>query len=192
MAHLLYSVTEDGIYNIVGELGKEKGLPPVQWRRGVVFRNLELKEAVWVDNPPYKWHLNERDLLREIPISEKRRKKSAIVFDILPNTRNKILLLKLKEMWGLTYDVWTPLLLKLELLYRDEIFKGAPDKFKRRFIPYGRKDRKTVFEFLYLVGGYTGERFTRTWAWGPVGRVNATLLFADALDYFLPIIECER
>jgi len=44
------------------------------------------------------------------------------------------------------------------------------------------KHSDPVFEFLYLNGD------DKSWNWGKVGTVNAALLYKDALDYFLPII----
>ncbi len=123
---------------------------------------------------PHGWHAAEADLLTYVPGANSH---SAIVIDLKPRQAANVSLYRLRDVWGFSYDWWTPLALHLETLFVD-FAADDPSAFKREFT-IQRTEGERVGEFLYLQGGTHGG----TWNWGMVGRVNGALLWRDAFEY---------
>ena len=105
-----------------------------------------------------------------------------ILIDLKPSDRSRVSLYRLRDVWGYSYEGWTPVALRLEGMLVDED-QDNPSTFKQAFkAPLETGD--FVFEFLYLNGGTKRGK----WTWGPVGRVNGALLWPDALLYFINVI----
>lgn len=131
----------------------------------------------------FPWHATANDLLAESGIHPKQR---AIVIDSRPLLEGNLSLYHLTDVYGYSYQDWTPIALRLEPLVIDHT-AADPPRFKRRFLHKGGR-RAAVHQFLYLQGGLT----MGTWKWGPVGSVNGVLLWPDALDFFLEMFQRER
>jgi hypothetical protein len=129
---------------------------------------------------PLPWHITEGEILDRL---RKSPDHHALIIDLKPTVKNTVSLYQLKGIWGFSYEVWTPIAVRLETLFVD---KSHPDpkEFKQRF---DDKEcvRDPVHEFLYLQGGIDGG----SWSWGPVGSVNGALLYPDAWDYFVRILQ---
>jgi hypothetical protein len=102
------------------------------------------------------------------------------VIDLKPRQKGNLSLYWLRNLWGFTYDWWTPLALHLETIFVDREVQ-EPEKEKES-LSDAQASRQQVGEFLYLQGGFRGG----TWNWGMVGRVNGALLWADAFEYLIP------
>lgn len=123
---------------------------------------------------PFPWHAASQDIVAVIPGSSPTQE---IVIDLKPNVAKNVSLYRLLDVWGFSYSDWTPLALRLEVLFGD-LGHDDPSKFKQSFSDDGA-DRSLVGEFLYVQGGTGGG----TWNWGRVGSVNGALLWRDAFDY---------
>lgn len=133
------------------------------------------------------WHLNETDLLSTAteqylnePVFPN---EYAIVIDLKPNVANNVSLYEIKDIWGFSYSDYTPIALRIELLFGDHHHQN-PDAFKQCFEDNNCL-RDQVHEFLYLQGGYDSGK----WLWGRVGMVNGALLWPDAVEFFFPGIQ---
>lgn len=129
------------------------------------------------------WHLSETDLLGTALNEPVLPNEYAIVIDLKPNVANNVSLYEIKDIWGFSYSDYTPIALRIELLFGDHHHQN-PDAFKKCF-----KDnnclRDQVHEFLYLQGGYNSGK----WLWGRVGMVNGALLWPDELEFFFTEIQ---
>jgi hypothetical protein len=123
---------------------------------------------------PFAWHATESTLLAVLGHSSD---DNAIVIDLRPRDTDRVSLYRLCDVWGYSYDGWTPVSLRLQSLFV-ETAQPNPSDFKLRFIDFG-EEHSFVAEFLYLQGGVR----EGTWNWGMVGRVNGALLWKDAFDY---------
>ena len=127
-----------------------------------------------------EWHAPDERILTLLGVE--RPAEHRILIDLKPADKNNVSLYRLRDAWGYSYDGWTPLALRLESLFVDQP-QDKPSTFKQAFCgPLGTED--FIYEFLYLNGGTKSGR----WTWGLVGRVNGTLLWPDALQYFLKAI----
>ena len=128
---------------------------------------------------PLQWHATEGEILTQLGESECER---ALIIDLKPNVEGVVSLYHLREIWGFSYELWTPIALRLETLFAEGDVQD-PAEFKQKFNDV-KCTREQVHEFLYLQGGTQGG----TWNWGPVGSVNGALLPPDALKYFLAVL----
>jgi hypothetical protein len=129
------------------------------------------------------WHATD-DLILYL-LGVERRAEHRILIDLKPNDKSRVSLYRLRDVWGHSYDDWTPLALRLECLLGDDP-RDNPETFKQRFTgPLETRD--FIYEFLYVNGGAKGGK----WTWGLVGRVNAALLWPDALRYFVKAINSQ-
>ena len=125
---------------------------------------------------PFPWHATEGDIIRNLNNAQT---KQAIVIDLKPHVAGNISLYRLRDVWGFSYQGWTPLALRLQTLFVDHNVAN-PAVFKNSFSDI-RTDHQLVGEFLYLQGGVS----TGTWKWGMVGRVNGAILWRDSFDFLV-------
>jgi len=131
-----------------------------------------VKKKNQLNRSPFPWHINYKEII-EIPDSHE------IIIDLKPNVKENVSLYKLVDIWGYSYDEWSPLALRLETIFSDKVVQN-PKEFKKKFKVKGAS-HEFVHEFLYLQGGVKGG----TWNWGMVGGVNGALLWKDAFKYFI-------
>ncbi len=123
-----------------------------------------------------KWHLSEQNILLILGQSVE---NSALIVDLKPKVERNVSLYRIEDVWGDSRPGWTPIMLSLRTLYVDLSLEDA-DSFKKSF-----NDKDNVFdgdlihEFLYLQGGFT----SGGWSWGPIGSVNAPLLWPGSLKF---------
>ena len=129
---------------------------------------------------PFGWHATEGDIIRllgGLPATQ------AIVIDLKPRVAGNVSLYRLLDLWGYSDENWTPLALRLEVLFGDRE-EPNPLVFKNSFVD-PRTDHSLVGEFLYVKGGVS----KGTWNWGMVGRVNGALLWRDAFDFLVSSLQ---
>lgn len=124
--------------------------------------------------PERGWHMSEIQLLDRLNVAP----EHAVLIDLKPTTKSNVSLYRITDVWGFSYKEWTPVCLRLESLFIDEIRQNA-EVFKEKFNFSPEGTGEIVYEFLYLNGGAS----EGTWQWGMSGNVNGTLLFQDAWRY---------
>jgi len=134
---------------------------------------------------PFRWHATSSEIVHQLTESGD---GFEIVIDLKPKVAENISLYRFMNIWGFSYEDWTPVALHLEALFRDRS-DPSPEKFKKRFLDKDA-ERSQLVTFLYLKGGVKNG----TWSWGMAGRVNGALLWPDVLDYFCESLkkECSR
>lgn len=123
---------------------------------------------------PFGWRAPYPDILKEIPGTDVNQE---IIIDLKPNVANNVSLYKLLDVWGFSYEEWTPIAVRLQTIFSDR-YEKDPIRFKRSFSDI-EAERSELCEFLYLQGGVA----KGTWSWGMVGRVNGALLWPDAYRF---------
>jgi len=120
------------------------------------------------------WHMPEEELLRRCAVEPA---DHALIVDL--NPQGSVSLYRLKDVWGYSSEVWTPLALRLEPLFVNRIERN-PKEFKQEFHDCDfDRDAKIVHEFLYLL------KRKDVWQWGRTGSVNAAVLPPGPFTYFL-------
>jgi hypothetical protein len=166
MPFLLFDVTQTGVskqYTLVRTV-------PIAGKAGPLAATQRSKNTKGVT--PFPWHAPAAEIVAAIggaPTQE-------ILIDLKPNATD-VHLYRLLDVWGFSYEHWTPLGLVLEALFTGRTH-NAPAHFKASFDDHDA-ERDIVGEFLYVQGGTAGG----TWSWGRVGSVNGVLLWRDAFDY---------
>lgn len=129
----------------------------------------ELKEILSPsDNPPIGW---------TIPIAEKwNRKDYSVIIDIKPKS-DDIFLCELDKVFGFSYKEWSPVMLRLKLLY--DANKGELDK-KNFIYP---DDPDIIYTMLYLYGSIQNGKIYGTWN-PPFGTITALLFWPEAMTFF--------
>jgi hypothetical protein len=123
---------------------------------------------------PFKWHAPAAEIVGAL----KGDAQQEILINLKPNGVENVSLYRLLDVWGFSYDSWTPLAIRLEVLFSDRRHKN-PEEFMKSFEIPSKKRGDFIGEFLYLRGGSAGG----SWNWGQVGRVNGALLWRDAFDF---------
>lgn len=134
---------------------------------------------------PYYWHVGVVGELH----AQAGYTDSALVIDLKPKQNKKnVSLYEVLDVWGVSADEWTPILLRLNGLFVDE----KPELIDRG--DFVRKDSELsgpIYEFLYLTGSVAGGAMKGSWAPPPASPTNAALLWPDTLNYFFQCIrEC--
>lgn len=132
--------------------------------------------------PNTGWHMSESKMLEHFGGIDNR----ALLIDLKPNKRGNVSLYQLTDIWGFSYEGWTPICLRLESLFIDKEEEDV-ETFKQSFEFDPQDGGHVIHEFLYLRGG-TNEG---PWGWGMTGSVNSALLFRDAWEYFVRRIKYE-
>jgi hypothetical protein len=130
----------------------------------------ELKEALKpADNPPAGWTL---------PIAEKWNQEDyALIIDIKPKS-GEVFLCELDRVFGYSFEDWSPIMLRLKLLYSGLTHE---DLDKKSFIY--PEDPEIIYTMLYLSGSFRDGKLVGTWN-PPFGTITAVLFEAEAMTYF--------
>lgn len=165
------------LYDVSGLPGHEKydfaKQIPLAGKHGPIH---EFSTQLNVDKScPFRWQAREADLIPLVGGTDGQR----IVIDLKPRVTGNVSLYRLLDVWGFSYEAWTPIALRLQCLFVDHSAKDAP-LFKKSFVDQAI-EHELVGEFLYLQGGVTDGN----WNWGLVGRVNGALLWKQAFDYLV-------
>jgi hypothetical protein len=123
---------------------------------------------------PFSWHAPGREIVKKITGEDDGHE---LVVDLKPYQSGNVSLYRVMNIWGHSYEAWTPLAVHLEALFVD-MENHDPTEFKKRFV-VGKAKRDEIGEFLYVQGGVR----EGNWNWGMVGRVNGALLWPDAFAY---------
>lgn len=169
-----------------------RGKDPTEWRfvQEVTLAGV-LTEAI-ADNAESKkpqaestmsWEL-DREALRKAVVQKFGIDGAVADFKVLIDAtwgRDDALLLEIENVYGYSYERWTPVLLQLS------VAAEIPKRQNGRKTPVKviecrpRRRSDFVHEFLYLQCGHLGGRRT----WGMMGYTNAVLLYSDAFKYLL-------
>ncbi len=164
------------LYHVSGESGNEQ----YRFDRGIRLdgRSGPISTLCRSSNPekhiPFKWHVSSKKIIQILKGSPT---EQAIVFDARPRATAKVCLYRLLDVWGFSYTNWTPLALRLRVLFADRK-EANPFAFKNSFVDAGT-DHMLVGEFLSLRGGVS----EGTWNWGKAGRDHGAILWSDAFAF---------
>ncbi|RUM29420.1 MAG: hypothetical protein DSY42_06470 [Aquifex sp.] len=136
------------------------------------------------------WHIPETDLINEsikmynFPPDE----EYMLVVDLKPSVKNNISLYKLTNIWGYSYETWTPIMLQLIAIYADE--DATKVNFTKNKFPLPRdlENRERLHMFVYLTGGIKVDRLVGDWNWGGRGFPTAALLEPEAFKFFISAV----
>jgi hypothetical protein len=121
------------------------------------------------DNPPVGW---------SIPVSDKWNKEDySIIIDIKPKSE-EVFLCELDKVFGFSYNGWSPIMLRLKLLFSDT---NKEEVDKKSFIyPY---EPEIIYTMFYLYGSFKDGKLTGTWN-PPFGTITALLFWPEAMTFF--------
>jgi hypothetical protein len=135
----------------------------------------ELEDALQPSDGPYMgWNL---------PIADKYNKDGlSYIIDIKPKA-DEVFLCELDRVFGYSFDGWSPVMLRLKILYNEET-KESVDK-GRFLYP---ENPEVIYTMLYLYGSIRDGKLSGTWKM-PFGSVTALLFWPEALTYFTQQIQ---
>jgi hypothetical protein len=139
-------------------------------------------------NGTMPWDLSGCDLCRAV-IDKYRIEEEAASRKVVVDatyTRADALILEINTIWGFSYGPWTPILLRMSVLFEGDRPHGKSTPVAHFRV--GAQEQGFVHEFLYLQCGHGGG--TRNW--GRMGYTNAALLWPDALAHLLGQIGFEH
>lgn len=82
------------------------------------------------------WHAADLELLEQVHDVDPAEYR--IVVDLKPHQKENVSLYRLREAWGYSYDLWTPVAFHLETIFVDR-HEADPQEFKRCFVDEGRR-----------------------------------------------------
>ncbi|MBS1683189.1 MAG: hypothetical protein JSS76_00430 [Bacteroidetes bacterium] len=128
----------------------------------------ELRKVITAsDNPPLGWTL---------PIADKWNKEDySFIIDIKPKS-DEIFLCELDRVFGYTFEGWTPIMLRLKLLFSDT-YKMDKMNFECPEEP------EVIYTMFYLYGSFKDGKLTGTWN-PPFGTITALLFWPEAMTFF--------
>jgi len=135
----------------------------------------ELEEILQPSDGPYMgWTL---------PIADKHNKNGwSYIIDIKPKS-NEVFLCELDRVFGYSFDGWSPVMLRLKILYNEE----SKVNFDKRKFLYP-ENTTIIYTMLYLYGSIRDGKLCGTWKM-PFGSVTALLFWPEALTYFTQQIQ---
>ncbi len=133
----------------------------------------------------HKWALSEVEIHQRLtelrgPLAEG---TYTLVIDATPDREDSISLFQVKQLFGCSYQEWTPLCLRLGPILDDKV--SDPEKVKQALTVSKSYLKENIIEFLYIRKGFGAGEQGGTWNWGRVGIVNGALLYEDAWVYFV-------
>jgi hypothetical protein len=121
------------------------------------------------DDAPIGWVL---------PIADKWNKAGySLILDIKPKT-NEVFLCELDSVYGYSYEGWSPIMLRLKLLYIDE----TKDNIDKENFVYP-EDPAIIYTMYYLYGTIKNGQLVGTWN-PPFGTLTALLFWPEAMSFF--------
>jgi hypothetical protein len=133
------------------------------------------------------WHVTADELVQLHFEGEQNSKTKRLVVDFDPNTKRRIGLIELLDIYAFTWGdgsqgpEWTPLMLRFRDLFYEEYDPYVDETRKAEIlscIPEPESSTPDFVEFLYLNGPKHG------WNWGMNGMTNAAFLHGGAREYF--------
>jgi hypothetical protein len=85
-------------------------------------------------------------------------------------------LCELDRVFGYTFEGWTPIMLRLKLLFSDTY------KMDKKSFEYP-KDPEIIHTMFYLYGSFANGKLTGTWN-PPFGTITALLFWPQAMTFF--------
>lgn len=132
-------------------------------------------------NKQHDWHIEVEKSLEGIGMPN-----CTIVIDLKSKQRDtNVSLYELVDVWGYSYEDWSPILL---LLYGLEVDARPNDVNPVDFIVDPKGYDVPIYEFLYLNGGIAGGKLAGKWIPPPSSPTNAALLWPETLGYFIKCI----
>jgi len=115
-----------------------------------------------------------------IPIAEKwNLNKLSVIIDIKPNS-NEVFLCELDRVFGYSYREWSPIMLRLNILFNDI----ATNKMDKKNFIYPNEKSSVIYTMLYLAGSIKNGQLIGTWNFPGPSPTNSLLLWPEAMTYF--------
>ena len=131
----------------------------------------------------FKWKTDEVNIRKRILEIYKNldANNPVLVVDLKPNSKNnEVSLFQVKNLYGCTDKNWTPICVKLGVIFDEENVENPKQKKQLVKVKKNYFD-KDIIEFLYIQKGFQSGKLN----WGPIGSVNAALLWPEVLNYFI-------
>lgn len=129
---------------------------------------------------PLPWHLAVEEMLAP--------SESAFVISLKPKNKNQsraLSLYELRDVWGISDNEWTRLMLRLRgLVVDNEPPIGDPTNFEITYLPH----HESILTFLYVDGAIVDGALSGRWSFSRPSPTNSLLLWPDDLRKFLGII----
>ena len=129
------------------------------------------------DTEPHKWHIN-------IPEALMRDDKSghAIIINLKPkNSSPNLSLFELADVWGVSSNGWTPIMMRLRALFVD----ANPSEYNGQdFERPTAEITDPILSMMYLWGSIANGRLVGRWTPPGASPTNSVLLWKDTFEYF--------
>ncbi|MBK8847118.1 MAG: hypothetical protein IPO27_11430 [Bacteroidetes bacterium] len=137
-----------------------------------IIPNLLADKLKPTDNPPIGWTLD---------VSEYYNKNNeSIIIDITPKNKTaEVFLCELDKVIGFTYDAWTPIMYRLNILFNG-IQSNGIDKISFVYLD----KTEAIYTMLYLYGSFKNGELVGTWNYPGPSPTNALLLWSESLTFF--------
>jgi hypothetical protein len=180
--YLLYKTMKDGPDKV--EFKKESEISLVGNTRGIVVEYLRTIITP-KDTEPFEWEIDTKEAVSALGLSG-----DAVVVDIKPDSKERVMLFELQKIYGLSSYGWTPIMLELRDLVLD---KPASRWNKSHFsIPDHSPRRDIGYTFLYLSGTVKDGKPVGTWNVPEPAPTNGSLRRPDTVRYFLSKVRCTQ
>ena len=133
------------------------------------------------------WHINVSEA-----VQQQNATGDVFVIDLKPNQRlknNEFSFYELVDIWGFSYEEWTPAMLGLRALLIDHKDKDDDlDCHDFTIAPNPEYINEPIFTFVYFGGGIREGKVEGTWRSTGPASANGALLWPDASTYFARIM----
>jgi hypothetical protein len=165
----MYSWYKRTVINKSLSLSWEEKMSLAGCNKGIIAN--ELKEILKpTDNPSIGWIL---------PIAQKWNKQNySVIIDIKPNNK-QVFLCELDTVFGYTFSEWSPIMLRLKILYNDK----TKDEIDKNNFVYPVKP-EIIYTMLYLYGSIRNGQLFGTWNFPGRSSTNALLFWPEAMTFF--------
>lgn len=125
---------------------------------------------------PFTWHVDiETALAQRSDV-----KGNALIINVMPSSKDEVLLCELVGAWGYSNDGWTPMMLHLRGLINFESIESIDQK---QFECQTTDVDDPIFSMMYLRGSVKGGKLFGKWT-TPGRATNAVLLWPDTFEFF--------
>ena len=132
---------------------------------------------------PWCWHVDVSDVMQH-----QHSTGDVFIMDLSPGqeqNNNIFSFYELLDVWGYSYNDWTPALLRLRCLLDNK----RDERLNRNDFTINREVEGPIFSFTSFSGGIYNGQLSGTWRAHNPAPGNSVLLWSENLGYFIRIIQ---